>query len=516
MGSRYIVTIPLTKRTEFLFFAAVLLYLLLIVLLRGPYNAEQSLSPAALISFTAVPVLAGAMTRNKLWLALGVLVAAMVPFQKSIAVTFILGVVLLFPVVMLSARRRSFIDAPPVRMFALFSLYLLFPVLLHAGSGTDIWSFPLLAATMLAVPLFWLLLFYGLPWLPAELRSFGRLVALLLAAQFLVVALYPLLIGKPQLYQAAPNGLLKGIQQVIHLPLSLPYGNPDWNRGSFVDAHQAGLLLAIAAALPCFMAFYTRRISLALAGLLLLYLFGMTETAHATAGLAVAVLISIGAVAASKATSRIPGIAVFSVVLLAPFALAYYVYAAGPAWMTETKKAIYYRAASTKIAGDPVALLFGHGPAAFGSRAGNKRLPEQYHALEYAFPQFVPRSVHPAYADVLEQAQRGKMGSTAEIHVSGLVALVGEGGLTGSLLFSFFLWTLYRDKLRAMQQPSPPATRALAATAIFAMSFMACALVFRQYLEYPQVMGFVWLVMLAPVKTKITGYDLHGSDTNQI
>lgn len=486
-------------RREILLGLVVFLYLLGIALRRGTYAAEDALSLAEIVVFTLLPLVVGASSRSKAGIAGGMLVASMVPFQKTIALVFVVGILVIIPMVLRSGNIKTVLKDTAVRFFLLFTGWLLLIWIVRLGDTTDGWSFPILFGSMLSIPLFYLLLFHGFEWSSAELTEMRRMFVTLLLSQSAVVIIYPLLIGHPVLYLAGANGLLKGFNVLFNLGLQLPYADPDWNRGTLVDSHQLGFLLAILTALFFASAHYLRRKTLFIAGVVGIYLFGITETSHAVPAFITGLLLAVTAAFLMHRAVRLRVLAPFLFVCIALFPplLTATIYG-GDTLLSGTKKSLLYRGTIEQFQQNPIALMFGFGPATFGSRVANKRLPEGYDRLEHPFPILVGERVAPAYAAALKYSERGSSGTTAQVQASGLVSILAESGIVGTMLFFLFVVTLGKRLLTTMSTDNEPAVKSLAATGLFSIVLIAGSLCFRQYLEYPQIMSFVWLLVLLP------------------
>lgn len=492
-------------RNEVLLWLVVFLYLLSIALRRGTYGAETSLSFAEIAVFTIIPLLAGLWSRNRVGMVGGLLVASMVPFQKTIASVFVLGVLVLLPIVLRSEVRQRLFTSDVARRFALFLAYLVLLWLFRLGGNTDLWSLPLLMGSAFAIPLFYILLFEGLSWDQLQLTALRRMTLILLFAQSAVVVVYPLIIGHTQLYLAGANGLFKGFNLFFGLGATLPYADPDWNRGTLVDAHQLGFLLALLAAYAFASVRHPRRIVTLMAGAGLLSLFGITETAHAVPSLLTGLVLMAVARWYTRRRRKVKllRLALFSTAVALPIAFAVIIYS-GDTWFARSNKAILFEQTIKLMQEEPLNAVFGQGPAAFGSRVANKRLPRSFHAPEYPVPFLIEEHVNEDYARVLQEAQKGIGGNTAEVQASGLVATAGEFGLVGNAFLLIFLFAVFSRRLPSLAGDTPSDV-AMHGTGVFAFIFLAGALCFRQYLEYPQIMSFFWLFLLFPTVSRPKG-----------
>jgi len=477
----------------------IFLYLLGIALRRGSYGAENPLTIAEIVVFTAIPIVVGFWFRSRNTIVLGVMVAAMIPFQKSIALVFSIGALALLPHLFRRSSWQTIRQTPTAMLFALFMGYVVVSWLLHLGGTTDLWSFPVLFASMLSIPAFYLLLFTSLKWSEEERRRFGIDVILLLIAQSGVALVFPLLISKPELYLAGFNGLLKGANAFFGLGLALPYADPDWNRGSLVDAHQLGFLLALLAVFLIAYGMYNTRRWSVIVGALMIYAFGMTETSHAVPGFLLGACLAVLAVFLVKKMRprSITGI-LLVLVVGAPLAGQYLFYERHPVFSASAKTALMH-AAVTAWRSDPLALTFGDGPAAFGSRVANKRVPKRITNVEYGFPILIPLRVSAKYETVLREAIKGRNGTTAFVESSGLVAMVGEFGIAGTIFFVGWIASIVRMNIQHMHAVQSSPLQALALTSLFAIGLIATSLVFRQYFEFPQIMTYVWGITLCNI-----------------
>lgn len=502
MINRYISAI-LTRfkelRPTLALFGMVFLYLLAIALRRGTYGGEDALSLGEIIAFTLLPLLAGWWSRDRVLLLGGLLVASMVPFQKTVALVYVLAVLGMLPRLGSACVRARLRVSPIFRAWCAFLVYLLLLWLLRLGDTTDIWSLPAYFASALAIPTLYILLFQGLEWSREELLALRRMLLTLLSAQAAVVLLYPLLIGHASLYLAGFNGLFKGFNLFLGLGVSLPYADPDWNRGTLVDAHQLGFLLAILFAWVLLSALQRRSFPLLLLAVALLYLFGVTETTHAVPSLLVAASIAVALLLLSRFAVRMTTLTFTALLLgtLLPIVLAVMIYA-GDTWFAHTNKALLYRNTLTYLYDNPLDALFGTGAGSFGSRVANKRLTDGLYKLEYPFPSVIGARTAQEYETVLKQAQKGIAGATAQVQVSGLVAQAAEFGLLGNLLLLFFLGTVFRERLRATNGDGVTEQTRNIALVMFTFVLISGSLCFRQYLEYPQIMAFACLLLLLP------------------
>ncbi|MFZ1729592.1 MAG: hypothetical protein WAV84_05625 [Bacteroidota bacterium] len=484
-------------RKEILLGLMVFLYLLGIALLRGTYGTEDALSLSEIVVFSVLPLIVGAFTRSKVGVIGGILVASMVPFQKTIALVFIISVLVSMLMLFRSGSVRNLMKDTAARFFFVYLGWLFLLWIIRLGGSTDVWSFPILFGSMISIPLFYLILFIGFVWSKGERSQLRRLFVTLLLAQSAVVIAYPLLIGHPVLYLAGANGLFKGFNLLFNFGVQLPYGDPDWNRGTLVDSHQIGFLLAILTALLFASAHYFRQKTLIVAGLVGIYLFGITETSHAVPAFIAGLFLAGVAAFFLERGMRLHIITslLLICITLFPVILATSIYG-GNTSFSQTRKAFLYRSTIEQLTQDPTTLLIGYGPGTFGSRVSNKRLPAEYGYIEYPFPIVVGERVAPAYAVAMRQAGKGSGGATAQVQVSGLVSLVAESGVIGTIIFLLFVAVLCEKMLLMIATSNDITAKILAITGLFTVVLISGSLCFRQYFEYPQIMSFVWLIVL--------------------
>lgn len=453
------------------------------------------------LAWALTPLVIGFIINTPPAITGGFLLAMLGPYHRTaIIIAFITGTAMLIQAVRVRGWSLPSLVREGVRergfLFLLVpAAYMLVLWLLRLGDSTDGWSFLALSASLFTVPF----AVYSLSYLPWDREKTDRAVktaGIILAAQLCIVLAYPAFTGQFAQYSQAFYGVQKALQSA-RMPINvLDWVNPDSNFGTLRSSHFMSVVMYFLACASFAYAVISGRrkyyFVTAFAGLACL----MGENAHflpgAVAGTAVlVVLLRVKHSGARRVAVSLMIFAAFSTVLV-----WWMVY--GPAGrFPETAKAKVYIASFEHAAQHPLRAIFGEGPAAFSSHAARKRLGGGL-SDENRFP-FILQFTNPWYAAVLMSAEPAYAGTTLGRPISGILGILLEWGLLGTLILLAVSWKLLSVLVRTVLSPTSVSSKAAAITALAGIIAVVPTLVFRPYLEYPDVVGVLGIAVMVGI-----------------
>jgi hypothetical protein len=487
------------------FFLLCFTYVLAITLLR--HTPWLAIGPGFAswmgITFAAVPFAIACIAHRPSYYTTALLAACLGPHHRTaILAAFAMGIVLLVRVVIAERGdvaglcRRAF-RQHGAGWFTALGMYCACVWLLRLGDSTDAWSFLALAASLFTVPLAFFALSF-LPWSARERTRAAWNAALFLFAVATVILVYPLITGAYEQYTVPFFAFYKAVASFVPLPFAFVWHNPDYNTASLRSAHYSAVILFLLAfALAVYGGMQGRRHAVyALLAFIMFFASSMGENVHAFPGMLLGVVASaVLLVRGVRRPSRASAV-VLAVTGAAAVLLIVSLYRWSP-YYNFVAKARLYDAAGAMVEDHPGRYLLGEGPAAFASHAAQKRL-QAGAGDEFPFP-LLPSFGNPRYEAALHRARTDNMYTTLNRPVSGVLGVVMEWGLLGTALLVLALHRILRSALAAGTRAADPIARAAAATAVAAVPLIGLVLVFRPYLEYPDVMCVVCFLFFIPL-----------------
>ena len=462
-----------------------------------------------------VPLLIGALFRTPASLITGYLLGSLsIQHRAGILLSFALGISMLAFVLWRNRRSlRSFFSFAFARRGFGYLLaasgYITAVWLIRLGDSTDAWSLLALGASLFTVPCAVYSLSY-LSWTEDERAKAIRYGTAVLCALGFVVAVMPLLAGAFEQYANALYVFDKAAQALqITLPFSIGhYIETDDNGASLRSAHfMAAIMLAVVVGM-LILAFLRRDWRYALLSLAAFLVFSMGENAHILAGVGAAA-VSIIAIAVLHKRVH-PGLLSASVIILAiatGIVAVQWNYGSG-GYFHDAPKGKAYQLALQYALDHPGRMILGEGSAAFSSHACRKRLPADL-TDDRDFP-LLPDFTPPAYGAIMARVHVPNTSSTINRAPSGALGLVMEWGILGTILILFILATLIKNAIEVLRHSADTERRAGSLTAIFMVLTILTTLVFRPYLEYPDVTSVVAVLFLLAVVRNVERWQVAG------
>jgi len=435
----------------------------------------------------------------------GFVLASLVPYNHvSVTIAFGLGIALGVATLI---RYRTRLRDLALTEFRKKGFYLLLALVAYAmvlwvsrlGDSTDSWSFLALASSLLTVPFGVYSLSY-LEWTGDGIVRALRLLTYTGIALVVVALLFPALSGDFTQYPQAFFVVFKTIRSVMPLPFEMQWVDPDFNRVSLTSSHYFAAVMLIFSGAMSAMALNTKRYIRYCAGSFAgIFCFALGENAHILPGAAVGI-VAVVLVAQSRRVNAPAGAASGMVIACAVCCIALVVstlYFHGGRYSL-SQKGVLYAMVKERAESDPVRFLFGEGPAAFASRAANKRMPQQRMEIEYAFPFAIPEFASPMFMEMVDRSEHAERGSTMKRPLSGAAGILMEWGVFGSLLIIVILFRLIRSAVRTIRSTKRSEIQAAAYTAVFGLVMITVSLSVRTYFEYPEITSVAAsLLMLA-------------------
>ena len=484
-------------------FLASFVYLLSIALLHGG-KTDSGFTFAMSLAFAILPLLAGFAIASPSAICTGFFLACLGPFQKTtLLIAFATGLLMLgitlhgmrwrlWQLLRTALRERDF------AFLAIPFLYIATVWALRLGDSTDAWSLLALSASLCTVPFAVYSLLY-LSWTEGQQRSAILSIAVVLAALGATVLARAAIVGDFAQYGNGVYVYAKALAVLVPMHWMPAWVNPDANSASLRSAHyMAVMMLTLAAALFCYGAISRRLAPWAALALIALYISGMGENAHILGGVAAGALSVVLAV---LLRSRIPNLAI--AVLIMGVAISGIVavgarlyFGSDPA--AASPKAHLFSESISYVKVHPWRLLLGEGPAAYSSLAARKRLPAAL-TDEDPFP-LLPVFAAPGYRGVLDRVHVPETPTTAYRAMSGVVGILMEWGLAGTLLLGGCMLLFVSRLVRGIAGEADAVVIAARLATMFLLVLLSVASLFRPYFEYQDVMSLLCLGVLLSAK----------------
>jgi hypothetical protein len=493
---------------DYWIFAGMLLYFLTMTLMiSSPWlPSAPGFTFSESIVWASIPLLIGLVRYTATSITTGFVLAAFGPYnQTTVILAFILGCILGI-ITLWNYRTRLkelvisvFVERGFYFLVALVA-YIVIIWLLRLGDSTDKWSFLALASSLLTVPFVAYSLSY-LPWNRVEIRNTARLLLLTGSALIVVALVYPLICGRYEQYSQAFFVLYKTVSVFAHLPVSMDWVDPDFNRVSFSSSHYFAVAMLLLSVAALYAGHIGKRLKgYYLLGFLALYCFALGENAHIIPG-ALAGFAALGLLVFSRKGVLGSGT---SAVLVTLFTVAATLALIGVLYFPDgryslSQKASIYRHTLERIQENPVRSFFGEGPSAYASRAANKRYSDAVLEIEYSFPFAITDFTSPSFAAVIQESVTYEGGSTMKRPLSGAAGFFVEWGIFGTLLGLFIVYRLLRRAIKTYTDSEHIEARVISAIAVFGMVLLGVSLSVRTYFEYTELTSLVSVLLMLAV-----------------